>query len=102
MSIAKRQNDENHKRRRANRGNTNPADWGGADAKVVLRAIEIVARAGGALRFGYTRDGGSYAIGVLGDGDPYTDYIRPTDDLTAYLEGIIDDWGNETATNGAR
>lgn len=94
MSISKRVNDENHQRRRKTRGATVPADWGTADPKVVLRAIEVVSKAGGALRFGYTRDGGSYAIGILGDGDPYTDYVRPTDDLGAYLEGLIEDWGD--------
>lgn len=94
MSISKRQNDENHKRRRATRGSIVPADWGTADAKVVLRAIEVVSKAGGALRFGYTRDGGSYAVGILGDGEPYTEYLRPTDDLSAYLEGLIEDWSD--------
>lgn len=92
MSLAKRQGEENKRRRRATRGSLVPADWGTADAQLVLRAIEVVAKAGGALRFGYTRDGGSYAVGILGDGDPYTEYVRPSDDLSSYLEGLISDW----------
>jgi len=92
VSIAKRQEDENRKRRRQQRGTANPADWTSANADLLRAAVACVARRGGALRLGYTRDGGSYAIGVLGDGDPYTEYVRPTDDLDKYLEGLIEDW----------
>jgi len=92
VSIAKRQEDENRKRRRQQRGNANPADWTSANADLLRAAVACVAKRGGALRLGYTRDGGSYAIGVLGDGEPYTEYVRPTDDLDKYLEGLIEDW----------
>ena len=92
MSVSSKQNEANHAKRRATRGNVSPADWGTVDAGLVLKAIETVAKLGGAIRFGYTRDGGSYAIGILGDGDPYTEYIRPTDDISAYFEGLIANW----------
>jgi hypothetical protein len=47
---------------------------------------------GGALRLGYTRDGGAYAVGVYGDGTPFTEYIPPSDDIEVYLKGIIEDY----------
>jgi hypothetical protein len=48
-----------------------------------------VALAGGALRLGYTADGGAYAIGVYGDGpEAYTEYIRPSENLDKVLSEL--------------
>lgn len=71
---------------------TNTADWGTADAELLRWAIATVAFKGGALRFGYTRDGGAYAVGILGDGEPYTEYIKPSDDISEYLRGLGERW----------
>jgi len=79
-------------KRRVSYGTNSPADWGAQDAGTILRAIEVVAKQGGALRFGYTRDGGAYAIGVMGDGEPYTEYLRPNDDVGEYLRVLIAQW----------
>lgn len=68
------------------------ADWASVDAEKVIRAIAAVGAAGGAIRFGYTRDGGAYAIGIMGDGDPYTEYLRPSDDVGEYLDVLIEQW----------
>jgi hypothetical protein len=65
-------------------------DWETADAALLCRAIATVAATGGALRFGYTRDGGAYSVGIYGDGDPYTEYIRPSEDVDAFLRDIIE------------
>ena len=88
----------NASRRRKARGNSVRADWNSVDAGLLQQAIATVAEGGGAIRFGYTRDGGAYAIGILGDGDPYTEYLRPSDDVAAYFEGLIQDWEGDTAT----
>lgn len=71
----------------------NQAQKKGADYQLVnpdcmLAAVVAVARAGGALRFGYTRDGGAYAIGVYGDDSPYTDYVKPDEGIDEYLMDI--------------
>jgi len=79
-------------RKRVAYGGGNVADWGSVDAGIIQRAIATVAKAGGALRFGYTRDGGAYALGVLGDGDPYTEYLRPGDDVEQYLTVLTEQW----------
>jgi len=65
------------------------ADYGSCDANKLLHAIETAARCGGALRFGYTSDGGAYAIGIYGDGDPYTEYVKPSEDLNLFLDDVI-------------
>jgi hypothetical protein len=43
---------------------------------------------------GYSRDGGAYAIGFYGDGEPFTEFIAPTEDVDEYLRGVIDDYEN--------
>jgi hypothetical protein len=41
------------------------------------------------LRIGVTRDGGAWAFGIYGDGgDPHTEYVRPSEDVNAYLRDL--------------
>jgi hypothetical protein len=67
-------------------------DW--AEVGVTLC---MVARRGGALRIGLTRDGGALSIGVYGIGEPYTLYVRPSDSvkdiLTELEEGFRAEYG---------
>lgn len=65
------------------------ADWQNADASLVLSVIERAAITGGAVRFGYSRDGGAYAVGIYGDGEPYTEYCKPSEDLNEFLTLIL-------------
>ncbi len=65
------------------------ADWGAVDADVIRRAISAASFVGGALRFGYSRDGGAYAVGIYGDGEPYTEFIKPSEEPEAFLEDVI-------------
>ena len=81
------------KTRNKNRGDAGITDWRSCDAAILQRAIEAITSNGYAVRLGYTRDGGAYAIGILGDGDPFTEYVRPTEDLDAYLKTLIEDYG---------
>lgn len=69
-----------------------PADWGSVDGVLLARAVAAVAKRGGALRLGYTRDGGAYAIGIYGDGEPFTEYLPPSDDMELYLKGLVEDY----------
>lgn len=68
------------------------ADYIAVDANLLAKAIGTVALHGGALRLGYTSDGGAYSIGVYGDGDPYTDYVKPSEDFGNYLTRLIEAW----------
>jgi hypothetical protein len=63
-----------------------------ADFEALAKAIAAVTQHGFAIRFGYTRDLGAYAVGVIGDGDPYTEFIRPTEDIDAFLAGLTADY----------
>jgi hypothetical protein len=66
------------------------ADWAKATPDLVVRAITTAATTGGALRFGYTSDGGAYALGIYGDGAPYTHYVNPAQDIDITLNDVID------------
>jgi hypothetical protein len=73
------------RRPRAKTSSKTGADWGEVDATAIR---EVIAQAGlkhGALRFGYSRDGGAYAVGVYYADEYYTDYIRPDEDIVGYL-----------------
>lgn len=76
------------RRNRNRRGAT--ADWSSVSAEAIRNAIVSASNTGGALRFGYTSDGGAYAIGIYGDGEPYTEFYTPTEDLDAALLDITE------------
>jgi len=78
--------------RRRNRGTVEEACWKDADCEALRRAIVAVTRHGFAIRFGYTRDGGAFAVAVVGDGDQPTDYTRPSEDINLYLAGLALDY----------
>lgn len=90
----KRAKSEEVKRRRRAEGKAaGTADWAAADGELLAKAVGAVALMGGALRLGYTRDGGAYAIGIYGDGEPFTEYVPPSEDINEYLKGVIEDYG---------
>lgn len=83
--------------RRRNRGAVDAADWKEASYEKIAKAIVAVTQHGYAIRFGYTKDGGAFAIGILGDGEPFTEFVRPTEDIDLFLDGLVIDYGDEDA-----
>jgi hypothetical protein len=69
------------------------ADWASASAEDVLRLVCAVSVAGGAVRFGYTRDGGAYSIGLyLGD-DSKTYYCNDAEGIGEQITELIEYFG---------
>jgi len=87
-----KKSEDKRRRRTHSKSNGAVADWVACDGEVLTRAVAAVARMGGAVRLGYTRDGGAYAVGIYGDGDPFTEYIPPSDDITEFMKGLIEDY----------
>lgn len=89
------QNDRSSFReRRASRSgekSVEAANWGDVNAEDLVHAVAWTAACGGALRLGYTRDGGAYAIGVYLDGNAETEYVRPSEDINQWLRDLADD-----------
>lgn len=80
--------------RRQNRGNSDVAEWRDCSPELLLSVVSAITERGCAVQFGYTRDRGAYAIRIVGDGEPYNEYVRPTESLQLYLEGLLDDFTN--------
>lgn len=74
--------------RRRSRQDDTKADWSSADPGLLRDVITAVTRTGGALRFGYSQDGGAYSMGVYGDGEPFTEYLPGGSSVDGWLEGF--------------
>lgn len=75
-------------RRAIRRNGGGVADWASANADIIRRAIAAAAAVGGAIRFGYSRDGGAYAVGIYGNGEPYTDFVKPSESIDDFMEDV--------------
>jgi hypothetical protein len=102
MGQAKAQKEEKQARRRGRRGQGPgaSASWIQANGEMLAYCVAAVAQRGGALRLGYTRDGGAFSVGVYGDGEPYTEYVSPKEDINEFLREVAEDWGNVQGDGG--
>ena len=66
------------------------ADWDGADPTKVLRLVCVVGLQGGAVRYGYTRDGGAYSIGLYMGDKSKTIYCNEAEGINGTLEELIE------------
>ena len=66
------------------------ADWANASADLLLRLVCVVAVEGGAVRYGYTRDGGAYSIGIYLGADSKTYYCNEKDGVDDKLKELIE------------
>lgn len=88
MAKGRARSDEPAQQRRFQRGGTGKANWETVDRDLLVAAIVAAADSGGALRFGYSRDGGAYAVGIYGDGEPYTEFVRPSESMSDFLREL--------------
>jgi len=66
------------------------ADWANADPTILLQLICAVAVEGGAVRCGYTRDGGAYSIGLYLGADSKTYYCNDKDGISDKLKELLE------------
>lgn len=66
------------------------ADWNTASGDLVLDLIAKLGAMSGAVRFGYTRDGGAYSLGIYLDDDSETFYFPPGQDIDDNLRAMIE------------
>lgn len=62
------------------------------DQGILCSLIAAVTKSGGAVRFGYSRDGGAYSVGVYGDGKPFTEFCPANADVEGWIEGFVFDY----------
>jgi hypothetical protein len=93
---AREENAEVNRRiRNRNRGAAEEADWSSVDGEKLKEVIAAIAKHNCAVQFGYTRDKGAYVIRIVGDGEPYNEFVRPSEDIDLYLEGLLVDFSAE-------
>jgi hypothetical protein len=68
--------------------NGSQADYNTATPGWIAAAIIAVTKQGGAIQFGYSRDGGVYTIVILLDGEIEKNYVKQSEGIDAFLEGI--------------
>lgn len=96
MSATKRAMEAKTMKRRQRRyGNSDKAparaDWRTVSNTAIVAVIQAAAEVGGALRFGVSRDGGAYALGVYGDGpDVYTLYAGDASEMEEHITHLSD------------
>ena len=61
-----------------------------ANAALMLAAVHYMAEAGGAIRFGKTRDGGAIAIGLYDGDEKRTEYLAPEDDIDQLMIELLE------------
>lgn len=78
--------------RERKRRDTGQWTWKQQDWLYLAAFTQAVAKQGGAVRIGTTRDGGALALGIYAGEDYATEYIRPTEDLPDTLHDIAEVW----------
>jgi len=68
---------------------TGKADWSAADARWIAGVVHVITRLGGAVSFGYSRDGGAYSVSIMLDGERETLWFNGGADIDAELEGVF-------------
>jgi len=71
------------------RGRDGVADWANANAALLLQLVCCVAVEGGAVRYGYTRDGGAYSIGIYLGKESQTYYCNEKEGIDGKLQELI-------------
>lgn len=66
--------------------------WEQFDWWAFIALTEAVCAASGAVRVGFTRDGGAVALGIYVGNDYATEYVRPTENFPDACMEIADAW----------
>ncbi len=75
---------------RSDRAGQGTADWVNASPGNLHKLVCLVASAGGAVRYGYTRDGGAYSIGIYLGENSKTYYCNEKEGIDNVLEDLTE------------
>jgi len=81
--------------RRQNRHKGEYADYANVDPELLRSAVVAVTNQECAIQFGYTKDGSTFVIRIVGDGEPYNDFVRPSEDVDAYFRALAADYTDD-------
>lgn len=78
------------------------ADWEAATPGLVVKLIATATLTDGAVRFGCSTDGGAFAIGIYGDGAPYTVWVPGKADIDGELTDLIEFFEDKATVERSR
>jgi hypothetical protein len=81
--------------RRRNRHKGDVADYANVSPNALHSSITAVTSADCAIQFGYTKDGTTFVVRIVGDGEPYNEFIRPSENMDEYLTALAADYTKE-------
>jgi hypothetical protein len=82
---------------RKNASGTDVCHWSDVDSAVIRGAVDAVARAGGAIMFGVTSDGGCFSVCLLHNAEKIKEYPHNAEEVSDLLEEIIRHYSNALA-----
>lgn len=90
-------NNEGRLRRLLEGGNKaqGKADWSRCDPRWLQAVIAQITSSGGAVSFGYSRDGGAHSLSIFLDGDRETLWFNGNADLDTELEQVWELFGGK-------
>lgn len=65
-------------------------DWTRIDGEWIRTVIGVLCQDDGAVRFGYSRDGGAYAVCIYSQGDHETVYFHTDEELMDLFKSIVE------------
>lgn len=77
--------------RRAERQLRGKVDFDALHCAELRTLTAYVIEMGGAIRIGATRDGGAYAIGIYGFGEPFTEYCGASENFSEFCGQLASD-----------
>lgn len=73
------------------KGAGGPADYACMDGSALVKHLEQLTNWGCAIRFGKTKDGGAFALGIYGvDEIPYTEFLTPNENPGDYIKDLVE------------
>ena len=75
---------------RVSAGGVGKADWGNCRPEWLQAVVCVIAKAGGLVSFGYSRDGNAYNVTILLDGDRETLWFNGDADLDEELRRVYE------------
>lgn len=70
-------------------------DWLRINMELMHAVIGVATKDDGAIRFGYSRDGGAYSVALYMGGTPDTSYYHSDEEVSDYLQKVWEALRNE-------
>lgn len=91
-AIKELKNGKSQRQRKSGRRNSEQAKWHGIHPELLYYLVVGITERGGAVRFGTSRDGGAYNVGVYLDDDYWNDWGGSLDEISGKIRDLIEEF----------